>query len=65
MAEHTRWDGNDPERAPEETALDTWVEESGVYLTIPSPVRPDVERRRTPGSPAGARHLRRVGAIRL
>ena len=35
MAEHTRPDGNDLERAPEEAAIEAWLEDSGVYLTIP------------------------------
>jgi hypothetical protein len=35
MAEHTWPDRNDLERAPEEAAIETWLEDSGVYLTIP------------------------------
>jgi hypothetical protein len=35
MPEHTPPDVNERERAPEETAIDTWLEESGVYLSIP------------------------------
>lgn len=45
MAEHTRPDGNDLERAPEEAAIETWLEESSVYLTIPrrEPVRQTID----------------------
>jgi hypothetical protein len=45
MAEHTRPDGNDLERAPEEAAIETWLEESGVYLTIPgsAPARQSID----------------------
>jgi hypothetical protein len=35
MMERTRPDGDDLERAPEEAAIETWLEESGVYLTLP------------------------------
>ena len=35
MPEHTPPDVNELERAPEEAAIETWLEDSGVYLTIP------------------------------
>ena len=35
MPEHTPPDINELERAPEEAAIETWLEESGVYLTVP------------------------------
>ena len=35
MAERTWPDGNDLERAPEEAAIETWLEDSSVYLTVP------------------------------
>lgn len=35
MAEQTGPDRNDPERAPEEAAIDTWLDDSSVYLTMP------------------------------
>ena len=35
MAEHTWPDGHNRERAPEEAVIETWLEESSVYLTIP------------------------------
>jgi hypothetical protein len=45
MAEHAWPDGNDLERAPEEAAIETWLEESSVYLTIPrrEPVRQTID----------------------
>ena len=35
MPERTPSDVNELERAPEEAAIETWLEDSGVYLTIP------------------------------
>jgi hypothetical protein len=35
MAEQTWPNGNDLERAPEEAEIETWLEDSSVYLTIP------------------------------
>ena len=35
MPERTPHDVNELERAPEDAAIETWVEDSGVYLTIP------------------------------
>jgi hypothetical protein len=45
MAEHTRPDGNDLQRAPEEAAIETWLEESSLYLAIPrrEPVRQAID----------------------
>jgi hypothetical protein len=45
MAEHTRPDGNDLERAPEEAAIEAWLEDSSIYLTIPGsePVRQTID----------------------
>jgi len=62
MGEHTRPDGNDLERAPEEAAIEAWLEESGVDLKIPPSVRADFEHRCKPASPVGASPLARVGA---
>jgi hypothetical protein len=54
MGERTWPDGNDLERAPEEAAIDTWLEESSVYLTIPrrEPVRQTIDV----GIPGGGQH---------
>ena len=35
MAERTWPDGNDRERAPEEAAIERWLEDERVYLTVP------------------------------
>jgi hypothetical protein len=35
MPERTPPDVNERERAPEEAATEKWLEDSGVYLTIP------------------------------
>ena len=45
MAEDNRSDHDDLERAPEEAAIETWVEESGVYLRVPGsePVRQTID----------------------
>ena len=36
MAERIRLDRDHPERAPEEAVIESWVENLGVYLTIPT-----------------------------
>jgi hypothetical protein len=35
MAEHPRLDAPDLKPAPEEAVIESWLEDSGVYLTIP------------------------------
>ena len=58
MAERTRPDIDDLDRAPEEAAIETWLEDSGVYLTIPSrePAWQSIDARIFRG-----RQLRRAG----
>ena len=36
MAERIRLDRDHPERAPEEAVIESWVENLGVYLIIPT-----------------------------
>lgn len=43
MAEPIRRDRDHSARAPEEAAIESWVEDSGIYLTIP---RGDTTRQR-------------------
>ena len=60
MPEHPRLDGTDLKPAPEEAAIESWLEDSGVYLTIPganrlrSSVRSPFDRRCDPPSAIGA-----------
>lgn len=48
MPQRTWPDGNDLERAPEEAAIETWLEESSVYLTIPRPCEAEPYTRTDP-----------------
>ena len=52
MAEHRRTDRNALDRAPEEAAIDTWLDDSDVYLTIPGNdlARQSLDRPRTEAS---------------
>ena len=50
MAERMRLDRDPPARAPEEAVIESWVEEIGVYLTIPTD-----DTRRTPRGRGGWR----------
>jgi hypothetical protein len=55
MAGRTRPDRNALERAPEEAEIETWLEDSSVYLTIPDgepsrqPIDARIAGRRQPG----------------
>jgi hypothetical protein len=59
MAEHPRRDGHDLEPAPEEAAIESWLEDSDVYLSIPGanrlrlPLRSSFDRRRDAPSAVG------------
>jgi hypothetical protein len=54
MAERIRLDRDHPARAPEEAVIESWVENVGVYLMIPTG-DPRRTPRATDGRPASAK----------